>query len=103
MRSPKGRIRPLNPPAKINSFTGVVLAIRKIRVETTMKPQTTQRSQRVTHGPSTFRNDVDVYEAPITDVTAADHKMTPKTISPVVPRACSNAEPAGFSSSSFLP
>jgi hypothetical protein len=44
-----------------------------------------------------------VYDAPMTEVIAADQMMTPNTIFPVSPSACSKADAAGLRASSFAP
>ena len=93
----------MNAPAKISRFTGLAPRIRNSTVETAMKPTTIQRSQCVTQWPNTFRNDVEVYDAPMTEVIEALQITTPNTIFPTSPRAWPNADAVGLSMSIFAP
>ena len=62
-----------------------------------MKPTVDEVAARPTIGfENAGRNDTEVYDAPITEVIAAAHRMTPKTRMPASPAAAWKAWAAGL-------
>ena len=83
-------------PAKTSRVTGASSITTKITVLSTMNA-TVIRLRRRSEVFDEVMNDTDVYAAPITDVIAAAHRISPNTRRPASPAASWNALPAGSS------
>lgn len=83
---PNGRIKPLIVPAQTSTATGRPI-MRNTVVEKAMKRTMASRVRHSVHVPKVFKNEMDVYAAPITDVIAAHHITMPKSRWPISPAA----------------
>src|SRR5687767_4425627 len=97
-----GKINPFTAPAMISSCTGLPMK-RKMTVEVMIKSETIHLLYLSITGCSVLKKEMEVYEAPTTEVMAAHHMTKPKNRYPISPAANWNTEPAGLLPPSLPP
>src|SRR5690606_16693411 len=94
---PSGSTKPLKPPEKTRTVTGVCPASRNTVQQATTNAPTASPSRSRSRWEYVEMNEMEVKDAPITDVIAAAQSTTPKILKPMSPAAAWNASAAGLS------